>query len=407
MVSRRGLLRLFGAAVGSTPLLAACDGSRPFAPARRPVARIASAPGVAAGTITLGSIYPLTGPAAGYASVVQTMDAYFKKVNDDGGINGRTVRFLVEDDQYSPVNTLPLAKKLMEQDQVFALVGDLGTTTTSAIADYTTSRRTPLLFVVSGSDVWGDVSKYPYAVGLQVPYPAEGRALGRYITGAWPGNKVGLLYQNDDFGREYLACKETLGANNPFVGEETYDAPARDLSQQVKNLRAKGAQVVILIATAKPAGLALKAAADLGWKPNIVMSSVAEDGSVFGLAGGTANVEGVISDTWQRSYDDGSPEVQAVKDLLAKYAPQVQFAQSPVTGYIVALLVVESLRRAGPNPTRESLMGAAESFRNFAVPQLLPGSVVSTSKTDHSPVKSLQLTRATNGRFVPFGSLVS
>jgi branched-chain amino acid transport system substrate-binding protein len=419
-LSRRRVLRAGGAVLGISivaPVLAACTSSRraartsgpgtasaPAKPAEKPEA---SAPGVAVDTVTLGSIYPLTGPAARYAVIVQTIDAYFRKVNDDGGVNGRTINFVVVDDQFAPSKTPPMAKQLVEQERVFALVGDMGTMTTAAIADYTTEQKVPLLYVASASNQWADYKKYPYIMGLPASYSQEARIFGRYITRTWPGKKVGIVYQADDFGKAYLAYKETVGPSNPAVGEESYEPGAVDLRQQLNNVRGKGTEVLILAATPRAAGIALKSAADMGWKPSVLLSSFAADPSLFGLAGGAPNVEGMISDIWVRSYDDGSPEVQAVKDLLAKYAPPVQFSQLSITGYAIAALMVETLKRAGINPTRQSLMAAAESCQNFELAQLAPGVTVSTSKTDHEPIKSVQLTRATAGRFVAFGEAVS
>jgi ABC-type branched-subunit amino acid transport system substrate-binding protein len=355
----------------------------------------------------LGSIFPLTGPASEYAPIVQTVDAYFRRANDEGGINGRTTRFLVEDDQYWPPNTSKAAKKLVEDDQVFALVGNLGTATTAAISEYINGNKVPLLFLVSGDPAWQQATKNPCVMSLPPSYAAESRILGRYIAVAWPGKKVGALYQTDEFGSAFLAYKDVLGASNTVVKEVAFHPAARDLTVQVRDLQAMGTEVLVLAATAKPAGLALKAAADAGWKPGIVMSAAGADTSLFGLAGGAANAEGVVSSVWERPVDDGSPEVRQVMDLMEKYAPQVQITQGCVTGYMIATLAVETLRHAGVNPTRASMMAAAESFHDFVLPQLLPGSTVTTSSHDHEPVKSLQLTRASNGRFLPFGGLVS
>ena len=370
-------------------------------------ARKASAPGVTADTITLGTTQPLSGPASGYLPIIQTVQAYFQKTNEAGGVNGRQIKILIEDDQYDPAKTPPLIKKLVEQDHVFCTAFTLGTPTNTAIVDYLTENKVPQLVIASGAGKWGDVKKYPYAMGFQISYPIEGHIYGKYIAATWPGKKVGILYQNDDFGKDYLSYKDTIGNNNPTVDEETYETTASDVSTQITNLKAKGVEVLILIPIPKFAGLALKAAADQNWHPNIIMSSVSADPSLMPLAGGAQNVEGVISDAWLKQYDSGDPSMQDVKDLLSKYAPNTQLSNFAVTGYVFGLFMVEMLKRAGVNPTRDSMMAASESFDKFPIPQLLDGSTISTSKTDHYPVKSAQLNKATSGKFVPFGNIIS
>jgi ABC-type branched-subunit amino acid transport system substrate-binding protein len=335
------------------------------------------------------------------------MDAYFRKANDAGGFHGRKVRLAVEDDGYWPVKTSKAARKLVEQDQVLGMVGNVGTATTAAIADYLNTKRVPLLFVVSGNDSWSDYHRYPLLMGLQVPYTAESMMIGRYLAATWPRARVGALYQDDQFGRAFLGYKNSLTSTNQVVAEASFDPSSKDLSQQLRTLRASGAEVLVLAASPEPAGLALKMAADSGWRPTILSSSTAADASLFGLSGGVANVEGVISNIWQRPYDEAGLDLQPIRELLAQYSPQVPFTQLAVTGYTIAELTAQVLERAGESPTRASFMRAAESFQNFGVRSLVTGSTVSTSKTNHTPIKALQLTRATAGKFVPFGSLLT
>jgi branched-chain amino acid transport system substrate-binding protein len=370
-------------------------------------ARKASAPGVTTDTILLGTTQPLSGPASSYLPIIQTVQAYFQKVNEGGGVNGRQIKINVEDDKYDPANTPALIKKLVEQDHVFATAFTLGTPTNSAVVDYLNENKVPMLVISSGAGKWGDVKKYPWSMGFQISYPIEGHIYGKYIAATWPGKKVGILYQNDDFGKDYLSYKDTIGSNNPTVDEESYETTASDVSTQITNLKAKGVEVFILIAIPKYAGLALKAAADQNWHPNVVMTSVSADPSLMPLAGGAQNVEGVISDGWAKQYDSGDPSINDVKDLLTKYAPNTQLSNFAVTGYMYALWMTETLKRAGVNPTRDSLMAAAESYDKFVIPQLLNGSTISTSKTDHYPVKSAQLAKATSGKFVYFGDVLS
>lgn len=419
-VSRRKLFRA-GAGVASaavlTPLIGACGGgnarhaSSPTAAKATSFGAIAATrpaavTGVSADTITLGCTYGLSGPGSAYAPIIQTVQAYLQRLNDRGGVNGRRIKLLVEDDAYSAANTPPLTKKLVEQDGVFAMVSGLGTAPQASVQDYLNESKVPQLFVNAGASRFNNVQRYPWTMGFPPAYPDEARVFGKYITQTWPGKRVGALYQNDDFGRDYLSYKDTLGKDNQVVDEESYETTSADLGPQITNLKAKGAEVFVLIATTKPAGLALKAAADQGWRPMIAMTSNSADPTVFSLAGGPQNVEGTVSSAWYKQYDSGDASINEVKDLLAKYAPQVQLSNWPVYGYAVATLLAETLRRAGGSPTRASLMAAAESFDKFPLPGLVSGLTATTSKTNHAPLRGVQLTRATSGRFVPFGDAI-
>lgn len=387
-----------------TPASSAVSKSATMATATE--SRRASAPGVTADTITIGATTIASGPGAGYAPIDQTVLAYIQRVNDQGGVNGRKIIYKLEDDAYSPANTPPLTKKLVEQDHVFALMSSLGTATQSTVVDYLNENKIPQLFLNTGAGKWGDYKKYPWTMGFIPDYPDEARAYGKYITQNWPGKKVGILYQNDDFGKDFFTVKETLGPKNPVIDEESYEITVSDLNTQITNMRAKGVEVVLLAATTKFSGLALKAAADQGWKPNFIMSSVSADPTVFALAGGPQNAEGVITDGYYHQYDSGDPSIQQVKDLLDKYAPQVQLSNFSVVGYMAGNLVVETLRRAGVNPTRDSLLAAAESFDHYQIPQLLPGITISTSKTNHYPIRCVKLEKATSGKFTFFGDVI-
>ncbi len=233
----------------------------------------------------------------------------------------------------------------------------------------------------------------------------------KYIQQNWKGKKVGILRQNDDFGKDYAdGLRKVLGdkgtADNPIVGEELYEASATDVTGQITNLKNRGAEVLYLIAIPKFAGLALKAAADLGWKPAVVMYDGAIDTSLADIAGGKQNIEGVVSGSWyHQPTETDSPGVQAVAGFLKANDPGLALNNWPVYGYILSQLYVESFKRAGVNPTRASMMQAVESFQGYTVAQLLPGVTVTTGKTDHRPVKCIQLNRAHDGIFTNFGDV--
>lgn len=372
-------------------------------------ARRASGPGVTADAIALGTTGALSGPAAIYGQITQTMEAYLKRVNDEGGVNGRKINLHVEDDSYNPANTPPLTKKLVEQDKVLAIVAGIGTPTQSSVVDYLNDQKVPQLFVASGAAKWGDYKKYPWSTGgLQIDYPDEGRIYGKYMGQTWPGKKVGFLYQNDDFGKDNInGIKETLSKDTPLVDEETFETTASDVNTQINSLRGKGAETLFLVGIPKIMGLALKAIGDQGWKPNIILTSTAADPSLFPLAGGPQNLEGVISSGYFKQLDSGDPSIQQVKDLLAKYAPQLQLTTYCLSGYAYGTIVTETLKRAGVNPTRESLLAAAESFNKYQIPQMVDGVTVSTSKTNHASVRSAKLQKAQGGKFVYFGDVIT
>jgi len=374
---------------------------------------VASDTGVTTDEIKLGTTQALSGSASVYAPIVKVMQDCFAMVNRDGGIYGRKLNLIIEDDQYTAANTKPLTQKLVEQDRIFADLSPLGTAENTQIYDYLNDQKVPQLFVATGASKWGvDPAGHPYTVGYPPDYQTIGQNFAKYIKTNLAGKKVGILYQNDDFGKDYVTgLKALLGdkgtAENPIAGEELYESTATDVSAQITNLKNKNAEVLYLIAIPKYAGLALKAATDLGWKPAVVMYDGAVDNSLASIAGGKQNIEGVISGAWyHQPSETGTTAIQAVSDFLEQNDPNLELGNWPVYGYILARLYVESFKRAGVNPTRASLLQAVESFNGFAVDQLLAGVTVSTSKTDHRPIKCIQLSKAHDGAFVNFGDVV-
>ena len=369
--------------------------------------RLASAPGVTADSITLGTTFSITGPGAGLRPLIETVQAYIQKTNEQGGVNGRNVRLVVLDDEYTPAYTVSRAQRLVEEEQVLAVVCPLGTGTNLAVADYYNQNQVPQLFVISGDPVWGNVERYPWSMGFQPAYADEARAFGRFTARNWPGTRVGILYQNDRFGKNYLHYRDSVGEAAAIVGEESYSTADYDVVRQVAALKAKGAELLLLAATTRYAGLALNAAAGQGWQPRVLIAGAANDPALFGLAGGAVNVEGAITAGWHCPSQANDPSLVPVRDLLGRYAPQIPLVDSSVWGFTLATVIVETLRRAGANLTRASLLAAAESFKNYQLAQLLPGISVSTSKTNHEPVRSVALARANKGRFVSFGTAIS
>ncbi|HLZ70927.1 MAG TPA: ABC transporter substrate-binding protein [Dehalococcoidia bacterium] len=387
-----------------------CHGVKAPAGAEAPKA---SDTGITPTEIHLGTTQPLSGAAVGYIPIIKTMQACFNQVNAEGGIYGRKINITVYDDQYIPANTVPLVHKLVEQDKVFAIASLLGTPTNTSVFDYLNDQKVPQIWILSGAPAWGaDPKSHPYAIGWQPDYVSEGNAYATYIQQNLKGKKIGILYQNDDYGKGYLqGITKVIGdkgtADNPIVDEEVYETTASDVSGQVTNLKDKGAEVFILIAIPKFAGLALKAAADQGWKPAIILNSVALDPSLNGLAGGPQNVTGAISDLYYHQFNENDPAVTEVKDFLTKNAPDVQMANFPIFGYMIGQTYVETLKRAGVNPTRDSLMQAAESFQKWTIPQLLPGITFSTSFDNRRPLSCFKLAKANpEGSFDLFGDTI-
>ncbi len=331
-------------------------------------------------------------------------------MNADGGIYGRKLTLDIEDDQYTPANTRPLTQKLVEQVKVFADISSLGTATNAQVFDYLNEQQVPQLFVATGASQWGaDPAAHPWTTGFPPDYQTIGQNFARYIQQNLKGKKIGILYQDDDFGKDYVTgLKKVLGdrgtADNPIVDEEVYEAAQPDVSGQVTSLKNKGAEALYIVATPVPAGSALKAIGNLSWQPAIVLSDTAVDTKLFDLAGGKQNVEHVVSAGWYHQPNETSdPGVQAVIAFLKQNAPDLQLSNWPIYGYIAAQLYVEAFKCAGVNPTRASLMQAVESFSGFQVAQLLPGVTVSMSNTDHRPIKCIQLSKAHDGAFTFFG----
>jgi len=373
----------------------------------------ASDTGITPTEIHLGTTQPLSGAATSYVPIIKTMQACFAQVNAEGGIYGRKINVTVYDDQYIPANTVPLVHKLVEQDKVFAIASLLGTPTNTSVFDYLNDQKVPQIWILSGAPAWGaDPKSHPYAIGWQPDYVSEGKTYATYIQQNLKGKKIGILYQNDDYGKGYLqGITKVLGdkgtADNPIVDEEVYETTASDVSGQVTNLKDKGAEVFILIAIPKFAGLALKSAADQGWKPTVILNSVALDPSLTGVAGGPQNVAGAISDLYYHQFNETDPSVLEVKDFITKNAPDVQMANFPIFGYMIGQTYVETLKRAGVNPTRDSLMQATESFQKWTIPQLLPGITFSTSFDNRRPLSCFKLAKAgEDGNFQLFGDTI-
>ena len=367
----------------------------------------ASDTGVTPTEIKLGSTFGLTGAGSTYVPIIKVVQDCFNQVNAEGGVYGRKITLDIKDDQYLAANTPALTQQLVEQDKVFATISSLGTPTQTSVYDYYNQQKVPQMFVGTGAATWGaDPTGHPWTMGFQPDYFSEGQVYAKYIQQALKGKKIGILRQNDDFGKGYAdGLRKVLGdkgtADNPIIDEETYETTDADVSGQITNLKNKGADLLFLIAIPKFAGLALKDSVQQGWKPAVVMTDVSNDPSLIDLSGGKANTEGVVSDIYYNQFNSTDPSVVEVKDFLAKNDPSLQLSNFAIFGYMQAQGELEILKRAGVNPTRASFMQAAESFQNWVIPQLLPGITLSTSKTNHRPIGCVVLTVFKDGVSVP------
>ena len=366
--------------------------------------RAARSPGVTDTEVKIGTHTSLTGPIAFYNVVSKASKAYFDKVNEEGGVNGRKIVYQIEDDAYSPPKAVEVTKKLVEQDQVFAVFNGLGTPTHSAVVEYLKQSGVPDFFPATGADKWGNpVQKTVFA--FQPSYVVEGKIFGRWIADNFAGKKVGFIFQNDDFGRDGVkGVKESAQGKVQFVGEETFEPGAPNLNSQVLNLKNAGADVVYLQVTTANAASAIKFAKQQGWSPQFVMSYVNFDQQAISL-GGADTMEGVVSGAYLKLPEDTSdPGVQKHHEILKKYAPGVQPAGFTVSGQAVAELMVEVLKKAGKDLTRESIIKAAESIRDFRCSVCT--APVNMSEKDHAGVEGLRLGKVQGGKWVVFGEFI-
>lgn len=370
--------------------------------------------GVTDTTIKLGNIMPYSGPASAYGQIGETIGKYFDKVNAEGGINGRTIEYISYDDAYSPPKTVEQARRLVESDEVLLIFQSLGTPSNTAIHKYMNAKKVPQLFVATGASKWGQPDKFPWTMGWQPTYPTEAKIYARYIVEHMPDAKIGVLYQNDDYGKDYLnGFKEGLGDNvSMIVSEQPYEVADPTVDSQIVNLKASGADVFFNITTPKFAAQAIKKAHDIGWKPTQFLNNVSISvGSVLKPAGLEAST-GVISAGYQMESGDPQwadhPDMIEWRAFMEKWHPDGDQSSSFTTyGYAVAKTMEHVLREAGDDLSRENVMKVAASMRNVRIPILLPGITINTSETDFYPIESMQLMRFNGESWERFGDVIS
>jgi ABC-type branched-subunit amino acid transport system substrate-binding protein len=365
--------------------------------------------------IKIGNIMPYSGPASAYGVIGKTEAAYFKKINDAGGINGRKINFVSYDDAYSPPKAVEQARKLVESDEVLLVFNSLGTPSNSAIQKYMNSKKVPQLFVATGATKWNDPKDFPWTMGWQPNYQSETQIYAKYILKNKPDAKIAVLYQNDDYGKDYLkGLKDGLGAKaaSMIVIEESFETSEPSIDSHIVKLKSTNADVFIDIATPKFAAQAIKKIAEVGWKPQHFLNNVsASVGSVIKPAG-YENSQDIISAAYLKDASDkqwdNDPGMKEFYAFMSKDFPEGdKLDGGTVVGFGVAQTLVQVLKQCGDNLTRENVMKQAASLKDFRTEVLLPGIKINTGPTDFAPISSLQLMKFKGEKWELFGDVIN
>jgi branched-chain amino acid transport system substrate-binding protein len=373
-------------------------------------------PGASDTEIKVGNTNPYSGPASAYGAIGRSIAAYIKKVNEEqGGVNGRKISWISYDDGYSPPKTVEMARKLVEQDEVLFLYQTLGTPSNTAIHKYMNMKKVPQLHVATGATKWNDPKSFQWTMGWQPNYQDEAKVYAKHILQTKPNAKIAVLYQNDDYGKDYLkGFEDGLGPQNQkmIVAKASYEVAEPTVDSQILQLKASGADVFFNIATPKFAAQAIRAAYDSGWKPvqyvNNVSSSI---GAVMAPAGLEKSV-GVITTAYLKDPVDktwsNDPAIKEFDAFMAKYMPDGNRADiNYIYGYTVAHALVQILKQCGNTLTRENVMKQAASMKSFPIATLLPGITVTTSDVDYAPLQAVQLERFDGKQYELFGQVIS
>jgi branched-chain amino acid transport system substrate-binding protein len=363
--------------------------------------------------IRIGNTNPYSGPASAYGVIGKTIEAFFKKVNEEGGINGRKITFITYDDGYSPPKTRELVRKLVEEDKVLLCFQTLGTPSNTAIWDYMNEQKVPQLFVATGASKWGDPKGHPWTMGYQPDYQTEATIYAKHILANVKDPKIAVLMQNDDYGKDYLnGFKRGLGKEDSrIVKIATYEVADPTVDSQIIQLKDSGANVFFNISTPKFAAQAIRKIGDLGWKPAHYLNNVSAQVTTLKQAG-FASAQGILTAQYGKDPTDpqwaNSPDFLAWKAFMQKYLPSGNLADaSHVYGYAVANLMTIVLKNAGDDLTRANIMKQAASLKNVELPMSLPGIKINTSPTDFYPIQSVRLARFKGETWELFGDVLS
>jgi branched-chain amino acid transport system substrate-binding protein len=373
------------------------------------------APGVSDTEIKIGNTMPYSGATSPYGAMGKSEAAYFAMINDEGGINGRKINFISRDDASSPPKTLEMVRKLVEEDQVLLMFGPLGTPPNTAIWSYLNENKVPQLFVASGAEKFNDPKNHPWTMGWLPSYRIESRIYARYILKNLPNAKIAVLYENDDFGKDYLlGLREGLGvaADKMIVVSKSYELTDPTVDSQIISLHASGADVLLTAASAKMAAQAIRKIYDIGWKPTHFLTSVATSVKAVMQPAGPEKATGIISASFLKDPTDpqwqDTPEYNEWLTWMKKYNTSVNVADVlSVWGYSSAQTMVATLKASGDNLTRENIMKNAASLNNLALPMFLPGITLSTNDGDFAPIKQMQLMKFDGKSWKLYGDVIS
>ena len=363
--------------------------------------------------IKVGNIMPYSGPLSAYATIGKTIAAYFNKVNTEGGINGRKIVFISYDDAFSPPKTVEQARKLVESDGVLLVFQSLGTSTNAAIRRYMNVNKVPHLFVATGATKFGDPADYPWTMGWQPTYLAEGRVYARYLLQHYSTGKIGILFQNDDAGREYVeGFKQGLAGKMKIVAEVPYEPTDPTVDSQIVTLKASGADILFNQSTPKFTAQAIKKIAEIKWKPVHLVSSVSNSvGSVFKPAG-FENARGILSSNYTKDPTNplwrNDPALKEWLKFMDTYYPEGDKTTTfAVYGYLTAQTLVQVLKQCGDELTRENVMKQAKNLKDFHLDMLLPGVMINTGGDDYFPIEEMQMSRFNGIYSEQFGPILS
>ncbi|HEY8332559.1 MAG TPA: ABC transporter substrate-binding protein [Tardiphaga sp.] len=364
--------------------------------------------------IKIGNIMPYSGPASSYGLIGKTEDAYFKMINDRGGINGRKINFISYDDGYSPPKAVEQVRKLVESDEVLLVFNSLGTPSNTAFQKYMNTKKVPQLFVATGASKWNDAKNFPWTMGWQPSYQVEAQIYAKYLMKEKPDAKIAVLYQNDDFGKDYQkGFREALGAKaSMIVTEESYEISEPTVDSHIVKIKSLNPDVVVSFVTPKFAAQTIKKIGELGWKPLHLVTNVSVSvGAVMQPAGFEA-AQGVLSADYRK--DGADPQwkddagMKKWTAFLDKYMPGADRSDnSLIYGYGAAQTLVKVLQMCGDDLTRANVMKQAASLKDFEVDTLLPGVKINTSATDYAPIEQLRMMRFNNGKWDLFGDIIS
>jgi branched-chain amino acid transport system substrate-binding protein len=363
--------------------------------------------------IKIGHCCRYSGPASAYGVIGKSHQAFFKAINEAGGINGRKINFITYDDGYSPPKTVEAVRRLVEQDKVLLLFQTLGTPTNTAIHKYVNQKKIPHLYISTGASKWGDPKHYPWTMGFQPDYNTEGQIYAKHILANVKDPKIGVLMQNDDFGKDYVdGFKKSLGKDaDKIVKHVTYEITDPTVDSQIIQLKDSDANVFFNVSTPKFAAQAIRKSADIGWKPAHYMTNVSASVAAVMKPAGFQNGQGIITAAYLKDPTDkqweNEPDMKTWQAWMAKNMPGENTSDgSYVFAYAVATLMAETLKKCGDNLTRENVMKQAASFHNLQLPLVLPGITVNTSPTDYYPLQAVQLSRFKGESWDLFGEVM-